>query len=115
MGAFPLFLNTVGRATVAAFSRAYPKVTIEVRGFRAAQIEEELLRGELDLGIAFHPTRHAEIETAPLFDERMLLMVSRSHPLAHLQTLVMHQLAKVPLALLPRSFAMRHLIDDSLR
>jgi len=115
VGAFPTFLNTVVPATVAAFSRAYPKVAIEVRDLRAAQIEAELLRGELDLGIAFHPTEHADIETEPLFDERMLLVVSRSHPLAQLQTLAMKALAEVPLALLPRSFATRHLIDDSFR
>lgn len=115
IGAFPTFLNTVVPATVAAFSRAYPKVSIEVRDLRAAQIEEELLRGELDLGIAFHPTVHVEIETEPLFNERMLLVVSQSHPLACLQTLTMKQLAEVPLALLPHSFTTRHLIDDSFR
>jgi len=115
IGAFPTFLNTVVPATVAAFSRAHPKVTIDVRDLRAAQIEQALLHGGLDLGIAFHPTGHAEIETEPLFDERMLLVVNPSHPLAHLKTIALKQLANVPLALLPRSFATRHLIDVSLR
>lgn len=115
VGAFPTFLNTVVPAAVAAFSKAYPKVAVEVRDLRAGPIEEQLLRGELDLGIAFHPTEHEEIETEPLFDERMLLVVGPAHPLAGRRSLPMGRLSGVPLALLSRNFATRRLIDDSLR
>ncbi|WP_137893465.1 transcriptional regulator CynR [Ramlibacter sp. 2FC] len=115
VGAFPTFLNTVVPATVAAFSQRYPKVTVEVRDLRAGPIEEQLLRGELDLGIAFHPAAHEEIETEPLFDERMLLVVGPPHALAGRRSLPLRQLAGVPLALLSRNFATRRLIDDSLR
>jgi len=115
VGAFPTFLNTVLPATVASFSASYPKVMVEVRDLRAGPIAEQLLRGELDLGIAFHPTEHVEIETETLFDERMVLAVSATHPLAARRTLSMKQLAGVPLALLPRSFATRQLIEDHLR
>ncbi|MDB5869432.1 MAG: transcriptional regulator, LysR family [Polaromonas sp.] len=115
VGAFPTFLNTVVPATVAAFSQAHPGVMVEVRDLRAGAIEALLLRGELDLGIAFHPTEHEEIETEPLFDERMLLVVGASHRLAGRRSLAMKALAGLPLALLPRSFATRRLIDASLR
>jgi LysR family cyn operon transcriptional activator len=115
VGAFPTFLNTVLPATVAAFSASFPKVMIEVRDLRADPIAEQVLRGELDLGIAFHPTEHAEIETETLFDERLVLAVRATHPLAARRTLTMKQLAGVPLALLPRSFATRKLIEDHLR
>lgn len=115
VGAFPTFLNTVLPATVAAFSASFPKVMIEVRDLRAGPIAEQLLRGELDLGIAFQPTEHAEIETETLFDERLVLAVKATHPLAARRTLTMKQLAGVPLALLPRSFATRQLIEDHLR
>ena len=115
VGAFPTFLNTVVPATVAAFSQAHPGVMVEVRDLRAGSIEALLLRGELDLGIAFHPTEHEEIETEPLFDERMLLVVGPLHPLAGRRSLAMKALADLPLALLPRTFATRRLIDASLR
>lgn len=114
LGAIPTFLNTVVPVTVADFSRAYPGVAIEVRELRAGPIEEQLRSGELDLGIAFHPTTHAEIETEPLFDERLLLVVAPSHPLATRRSLALKALAGVPLALLPRSFATRRLVDASL-
>ena len=115
VGAFPTFLNTVVPATVAAFSQTHPGVRVEVRDLRAGAIEALLLRGELDLGIAFHPTGHEEIETEPLFDERMLLVVGPLHPLAGRRSLAMKALADLPLALLPRTFATRRLIDASLR
>jgi LysR family cyn operon transcriptional activator len=114
LGAIPTFLNTVVPVTVAAFSRAYPGVAIEVRELRAGPIEDQLRSGELDLGIAFHPTTHAEIETEPLFDERLLLVVAPSHPLATRRSLALKALAGVPLALLPRSFATRRLVDARL-
>jgi LysR family cyn operon transcriptional activator len=115
VGAFPTFLNTVVPATVAAFSSAYPKVKVHVRDLRAGPIEQQLLEGELDLGIAFHPAQSDDIEAEVLFEERLLLVVGPRHPLAGRSVLAMAGLAGVPLALLPRSFATRRLIDDRLR
>ena len=115
IGVFPTFLNTVVPATVAAFSQAHPMLNIEVKDLRAGPIEDLLVRGDLDMGIAFHPAKHAEIEVEPLFDERMVLVVGKKHPLAKRHTISLRQLAGVPLALLPRSFATRGLIDISLR
>jgi LysR family cyn operon transcriptional activator len=115
VGVIPTFLNTLVPATVAAFSATYPKVRVVVRDLRADPIEELLMAGQLDVGIAFHPTEREEIETEPLFDERMLLVVGSTHPLMQTNSLPMKALANVPLALLTRSFATRRLIDDSFR
>ena len=115
VAAIPTFLTTVVPVAVAAFSQAHPKVAVEVRELRAGPIEEQLLGGELDLGIGFHPSTHAEIDTEPLFTERLLLVVGPAHPWAGRRQLAMKALAEQPLALLPRSFATRRLIDDGLR
>lgn len=115
VGAFPTFLNTVVPVTVAAFNRAYSKVKVEVQDLRAGAIEQQLLDGDLDLGIAFHPAQHDEIEAEVLFEERLLLVVGPHHPLAGRTRLAMAELAGLALALLPRNFATRRLIDDSLR
>ena len=115
VGVFPTFMNTVVPAAVAAFSQTHPHVRMEVRDLRADAIEVLLLRGELDLGVAFQPTEREEIETESLFDERMLLVVGPLHPLAGRRTMSLKALAGMPLALLPRSFATRRLIDANLR
>jgi len=115
VGVIPTFLHTLVPAAVAAFSRAYPGVNVVVRDLRAGPIEEQLVAGQLDVGIAFYPTEREEIETDPLFEERLQLVVNHQHPLARRRTLAIKDLAAVPLAMLPRSFATRRLIDDSLR
>ncbi|MBO9514843.1 MAG: transcriptional regulator CynR [Variovorax sp.] len=115
LGVIPTFLNTLVAPAVAAFTRAYPRVAIEVRELLARPVEQGLLDGTLDLGVSFHPPQSADLEALPLFDERMMLLVNPSHPLATRRTMAVKALADVPLALLPRSFYTRGLIDDGLR
>ena len=115
VGVIPTFLHTLVPATVAAFSMLYPRVNIVVRDLRAGPIEEQLVEGQIDVGIAFYPAERDEIETEPLFNERMQLVVNRKHPLAHRRKLAVKDLARVPLAMLPRAFTTRRLIDDGLR
>jgi LysR family cyn operon transcriptional activator len=113
VGVIPTFLNTLVPSTVAAFSAAYPRIHVVVRDLRAGPIEEQLVAGQLDVGIAFHPTGREDIEAEPLFEERMLLVVGAGHALESRQRLPMKALADVPLALLTRFFATRRLIDDA--
>lgn len=114
VGVIPTFLNTLVPATVTAFSMKYPKVRLIVRDLRAGPIEEQLLAGELDVGVAFYPTEHEDIETEALFEESMQLVVNRAHPLSARKSLKVKALASVPLALLTRAFATRRLIDATL-
>lgn len=113
VGVIPTFLTLFIPDVVAAFSAAYPGVRVMVRDLLSGQIEEQLIAGQLDLGIAFHPASRDEIEAAPLFDERMYLVVHASHALARRRTMRLRELADVPLALLPASFATRRLIDSA--
>jgi LysR family cyn operon transcriptional activator len=115
VGVIPTFLHTLVPAAVAAFSSTYPRVNVVVRDLRAGPIEEQLVEGQLDVGIAFYPTEREEIETEPLFEERLQLVVNQAHPLARRRTLALKDLAGVPLAMLPRAFTTRRLIDESLR
>ena len=111
VGVIPTFLTRFVPDAVAAFSARYPGVQLTVRDLRSGQIEELRIAGRLDLGIAFHPASREEIEAEPLFEERMHLVVHQGHPLARRQRLRLAELAGVPLALLPASFATRRLID----
>ncbi len=115
IGVIPTFLNTLVPATVAKFSALYPKVRVVVRDLRAAPIAELLVNGQLDVGIAFHPAEREDIETEPLFEERMLLVVAATHRLATRKSLAMKSLSNEPMALLTKSFATRRLLDDAFR
>ena len=62
VGVIPTFLTLFIPDVVAAFSAAYPGVRVMVRDQRSGQIEEQLISGQLDVGIAFHPASREEIE-----------------------------------------------------
>ena len=113
VGVIPSFLTRFVPEAVADFSADYPKVRVLVRDLRGGPIEEMLIAGQLDMGISFHPVAHEEIVVEPLFDEALHLVVHHSHPLAGRRSLRLQALRDVPLALLPRSFATRRLIDEA--
>ncbi len=114
VGVFPTFLNTLMPATVAAFQRDYPGIHVEVRDLRGGPIHDQVLDGTLDFGVAIHPTSREGIETEHLFDERLLVVVAPSHRWAQRRSVRVVELNQCPLALLPRSFATRWMIDEHL-
>lgn len=115
VGVIPTFMDTLVPNAVARFTALYPGIRVVIRDLRADLIEEQLLLGQLDAGIAFHPTAREDIETEHLFSEQLQLLVGANHPLARRRTLALRSLADLPLCLLPRSFATRRLLDDCFR
>lgn len=113
VGVIPTFMDTLVPSAVANFSAQYPGIKVSIRDLRADLIEEQLMAGQLDVGIAFHPTEREEIDAEHLFTEQLQLLVSRDHRLARRRRMPMAQLHELPLCLLPRSFATRRMLEDS--
>jgi LysR family cyn operon transcriptional activator len=115
LGAIPVFpLSFLPRA-VSSFSQRYPKVRIVVQDLLAAELEEKLALGALDLGIAFHPASRNDVESEYLFSERLVLAVGRGHPFAQKHRVQWKTLDSIPLALLTPKFSTRILIEDAFR
>ncbi len=115
VGVIPTFLTSIIPLVVTKFTKMYPGIDISIRDMRADLIEEQLICASLDLGIAFHPTKRAEITADHLFDEKLVLLVGSDHKLAKLNVINIKDLANVPLCLLPKTYATRRLIDDSFK
>lgn len=115
VGVIPTFMNSLVPTAVAHFSEKYPGIKVSIRDLRADLIEELLMAGQLDVGIAFHPTEREEIDTTHLFTEQMQLLVGKNHPLAGKRSVSMKTLKNMPLCLLPRSFATRRMLDESFK
>ena len=113
IGVIPTFLDSLIPPAVAQFNQKYPGIKLSIRDLRADLIEEQLISGELDVGIAFHPTQRQEIQTEHLFNERLVLLVSKKHVLGRTKSIDMVKLNNLALCLLPKSFSTRRLIDDS--
>ncbi len=67
---------------LAAFSRQHPGITLSFREAGSRTLVTLLEEGELDLAVVIQPVRHPALETQPLIDEELLLVVPRTHHLA---------------------------------
>jgi LysR family cyn operon transcriptional activator len=101
---------------LARFRAAHPGVRVAVAPQGTArEIEDGVADGALDLGIAFAPLLRDDTEAEPLFDEELVLIVRRGHPLSREvrrgARLPVQALRGVPLALLSGRYATRRLIE----
>jgi DNA-binding transcriptional LysR family regulator len=79
---------------VGGFVAANPGVELEMHDAPAATIEDDLIRGALDLAIYCRPEAEPDaLHRLPLFAERLMVAVSPSHPLARLNAVRLQDLA----------------------
>ncbi|MEB5838469.1 transcriptional regulator CynR [Pantoea dispersa] len=107
----PTFTTYLVGPLVEAFHSRYPGISLNVREISQESIEEQLLAGELDVGIAFGEVSAQEIDAIPLLDETFALVVSTLHPLAQEKSIGLQALSTESLVLLSREFATREQID----
>lgn len=99
----------------ARFSAAYPGVALRVDQLSADAVEAGVADGTLDLGVSFTPPTDERVESSPLFDEELVLIVPASHRWASRARVRAADLDGEPLGLLPRGFSTRRIVDESLR
>ena len=112
------FLHTIGARwlpeRLARFLERYPAVRFILREGTAAEVMSGVLGGDFDIGILGPPPQNVpELETAPLFRERVAVVVPASHRLVGRSSCTLADLADEPL-ILPRSRSgLRRVIDDA--
>ncbi|MEN5302656.1 transcriptional regulator CynR [Pseudomonas sp. TWI628] len=111
----PTFTTYLVGPLIEAFHSRHPKITINLREISQERIEELLLAGELDVGIAFDEIHVPEIEAIPLLNETLALVVSRRHRLAEERSITSQGLSAESLVLLSTEFATREQIDRYCR
>lgn len=108
----PTFTTYLIGPLVEAFHTRYPAITLDVREISQENIEELLLEGELDLGVAFGDVHLPDIDAIPLLDETLALVVSRGHRLAKEKSVGLQALNTESLVLLSKEFATREQVDS---
>lgn len=111
----PTFTTYLVGPLVEAFHSRYPNITLTVREISQERIEDLLLAGELDVGIAFREVTSPDIDFVPLLDETLALVVSPRHPLARETSIGLEALNAESLVLLSPEFATREQIDSYCR
>jgi len=112
----PTFTSYLVGPLIARFNARYPGIALHINEMPLDTIESALAADEVDLGIAFSNVRSAEIESHPLFVEKLSVVVGIHHPFARRSApITPNDLEQAPLALLTTDFATRTYVDAYLQ
>ncbi|RKN83779.1 LysR family transcriptional regulator [Paenibacillus ginsengarvi] len=100
---------------ILSFHRMYPGITINAAELSTEETRQGLLDNRLDLGLVFLPVEGEQLESIPLYTERLCLAVPEGHELADAGEVALGSLRLVPMALLPSKFLVRQLIDRATK
>lgn len=112
IGVFQSFNRHVLPPILARFHTLYPGIHVVVRELQKKEIEQSILNGDLDIGIAYLPAISQNIETESLFEESYVLIVGKQHALYGRKKLSISMVSEYPLVLVTREFPLRQLIDS---
>src|SRR5437870_5753949 len=92
IAAAPAVSTYVLPALLKAFQTTHPNVRMGVRTGHTEEVLEMVLRREVDLGVG-RPIQHQDAELIPVFDDELVLVVSRHHPFARRDRIRLQELA----------------------
>jgi len=112
-------ISTTGRWLVPLLldrlSTEHPKVRLVTTEATSSALGVLLASGGLDCAVVNLPLNNPDLLLRPLFDEDIVLLVSRDHPLAKVPSLHLKDLAGVELILPPPHTGFREELDQAAR
>jgi DNA-binding transcriptional LysR family regulator len=108
IGAAPAVSTYVLPPLLKRFSEGYPRVSISVRTGHSEEILDLVLREQATLGLV-RALQHPDILSTPLYEDRLVLVVDRSHPFAKAGRIGMKDLADEQLVQFDRTSSYRDL------
>ena len=92
----------------------HPHIHLNVGEGSSTQLELQLASGQLDLAVVTFPLSGDEIMVAELFQEDLMLVLPKDHPLATMTALPLERLADMELLLPAPGTALRAEIDSAV-
>lgn len=102
-------------ALIREFRRAQPDVEIRITAASTDRCTTLIRSGLADLGLLTFPLRSADLVGVPAFDEEMLLVTARNHPLARKKRIVPADLRGEPFIMFEEGSNSRRVIDEFFR
>ena len=96
------------------FRKRHPEIHFQVREAGSREIEQDVLREDLELGLVTLPAQSKELEVRPLGRDPIVLVAARGHPLAKRRRVPADALENMPLIGFEAGSMIRQLIDDAL-
>lgn len=94
--------------------RRYPKLMLVFAESTTTALESQLASGQIDLGVLNLPHTSHDLSVIPLFEEELVLVTARDHPLAASSEISAKELDGVPILLPFRGTAFREELDQAL-
>ena len=104
IGALPRVSTYTLPGLLGRFTAEYPGVLVSVRTGHSADIMDMVLREEVQLGLG-RTLDHPDIESTPLYDEDLVLVVNPEHPFASKETVNIKDVSGENLILFDRASA----------
>lgn len=111
IGALLTVVNYLLPPAIIQFHNRYPNIELSIFGLRTGDMIQQLLKNELDLGIASLPVEHNDLEMIPLFKEHLVLVAKKDHPIVEEPYVTLHVLRSLPSILLPNSYYIRQMVN----
>jgi len=111
MAVFHSFSHSILPPILSEFALHYPGVHVTARLVPRADMERDLVNGDLDMAVAYISDDNEQIVSERLFDEELVLVVGSKHPHAGRKAIPMRELDSLPLVLLTPEFGARQFVD----
>jgi LysR family cyn operon transcriptional activator len=105
-------LRGVAIPALSTVMQMYPGVEIHADEAVARQVERRVADAKIDVGLSYMPARSDEVETVPVMEGRLALVVATNHRLAGTKLANIHDIAQEPFALLARPLRTRVWVDS---
>lgn len=84
--------NGIVAQAVATFMQQRPDVRVSLYAVSSPDVQHKVVNREVDLGIAYGPVVHSEVETETLFRSSIACVLRRDHPLSRQTSIRVSQL-----------------------
>ncbi|MFD0678710.1 MULTISPECIES: LysR family transcriptional regulator [unclassified Paenibacillus] len=104
--------NHLLTSAMISFYKQFPGVELSVTELATDETKEGLLTNQLDIGVIFLPLEDDLLESIPLYNEELQLVVSDSSSLAEARFIEMKDLQSYPIMMLQKKFLVRQMMDN---
>jgi LysR family transcriptional regulator, cyn operon transcriptional activator len=111
MGVLHSFSRSLLGPILARFAVDCPGIRVITQLLAQLEMERRVINGQLDFAVAYSSEDSDHIVGEELFEDDLVLVVGRKHPLAKVKAIEIRDLPKVKLILLTRECAARDYLD----
>ncbi|WP_274650498.1 selenium metabolism-associated LysR family transcriptional regulator [Paenibacillus humicola] len=97
------------------FGQQFPHIAISMKVMNTTQIMDEIVNHQLNFGLIEAPVNHPDMHMEAVMSDELMLIVSKSHPLADREEVELAEVLKYPFVLREQGSGTRQVMEDGLR